>query len=187
MLLEDGKGRGFSAEVDEKQRLSTLAVTVGAELYSADSGNAYNINTGNITMSASGTLLYLKNTGDADIVISTLIVGLGSGTVSDLAEITVIRNPTGGDLITDATPVPMNVNRNFGSSNSLSSNVYKGKSGGIVTGGDEGVLFYQGVGGRMVSAMNLMLTKGTSMAIKLDPKLTSGSIKCYCALVIYTE
>ena len=99
----------------------------------------------------------------------------------------MIRNPTGGDLISDATAVDMNQNRNFGSSKTLTADVYKGKSAGTITGGDDIVLLYQGTDSRLFASLILQVPKGQSIAIKIDPKLSSGSVKAYCAAVCYLK
>lgn len=187
MRISDGKGRGYEAQVGSNNRLWTQTIQESEELHAIEEGNGYNINTGSITFSAAGTFLYVKNTGDDDIVVAAIAVGAGSGTTSDIGEITVISNPTGGDLISDATAVDINVNRNVGSSKTLSATVYKGKSAGTITGGSDAILFYHGTSSRLFGTINLTIPKGKSIAVKYDPKLSSGSIKAYCALVVYTK
>lgn len=186
-LIEDGKGTGQKARVDGNFRLHTEAVTESEGVHAVEKGDAYNINTGNISFSAAGTLLYLVNNEDKDLVIEAIAVGAGTGTVSDIGEITVERNITGGDVISDATAVSMNQNRNFGSNKTLSATVYKGKSGGTSTGGDDIILFYHGTSGRLFATINLVIPKGSNVSITYDPKLSSGSIKAYCAIVCHLK
>lgn len=185
MIIEDGQGNGYKAGVSSTKRLLTDSVTQTLQTYSVLQGDAYNINTGNITYSASGTCIYLLNNEDQDLYIEAIAFGAGSGTTSNIGEITVIRDPTGGDLISDATAVDMNQNRNFGSSRSLSATVYKGKSGGSVSGGNDIVLFYHGTSSRLYATLDMIVPKGKSIAVKYDPKLSSGSIKAYTALVCH--
>jgi hypothetical protein len=186
-LIEDGKGTGQKARVDGNFRLHTEAVTESEGVHAVEKGDAYNINTGNISFSAAGTLLYLVNNEDKDLVIEAIAVGAGTGTVSDIGEITVERNITGGEVISDATAVSMNQNRNFGSNKTLSATVYKGKSGGTSTGGDDIILFYHGTSGRLFATINLVIPKGSNVSITYDPKLSSGSIKAYCAIVCHLK
>jgi hypothetical protein len=185
MLIEDGAGKGNRAKVDSNLRIHAQTVEETESQHAAEIGDAYNINTGNITFSAAGTMVYFKNGETKDFVVEAVAVGLGSGTTSDSPEITVERNPTGGDLISDGTAVDMKQNRNFGSSKTLATGtlVYKGKSGGTSTGADDTILFYQTAAGRLYAPINLVITPGSSMAITIDPKLSSGSIKAYAAII----
>jgi hypothetical protein len=183
----DDSGSGYGAKVDKNHRVHTQSVTETEAQHAAEVGDAYNINTGNITFSAAGTLLYIKNNEVNDIVVEAIAVGQGSGTTSDIGEITVISNPTGGDLISDATAVAMNANRNFGSSKDLQADVYKGKSAGTITGGEDALLLYQGSSSRLFASITLILPRGSSIAVKIDPKLSSGTLKAYCAAIIHIK
>jgi hypothetical protein len=163
-------------------------VTEAEEVHAAADGNAYNINTGDVSFSAAGTLIYVKNNEDRDLVIEALAVGVGNtGTHSDIGNITLVRNPTGGDLITDATAVSMNQNRDFGSNKTLTVDDYKGKSGGTLTGGNNIAQFYQGANGRLFADINLILPKGSSIGITYDPNLSSGSVNAYAAIICYLK
>jgi len=187
MLVEDGKGTGLKAKVDTSYRLHVQSVAETEGLHAVVLGDAFNINTGNVTFSAAGTLLYIQNNEDRDLVIEAIAVGAGQATVSDIGEMTIVRNPTGGDLITDATAVDMNQNRDFGSSKTLSAFAYKGKSAGTLTGGEDTLLVYIGANNRSLISLNLQIPKGTSIGITLDPKLSSGTMKAYCAAVCYLK
>lgn len=187
MIIEDGRGSGTKARVDGNNHLHTHAITQAEILQALDKGDAYNINTGSITFSAAGTLIYIKNNEDQDLLIEAFAIGTGTGTFSDSGEITLIRNPTGGDLISDATAVSINQNRNHGSAKTLSVTVYKGKSGGTITGGNDSALVFQTGSTRSYNTINFLLPKGQSLAIKIDPKLSSGSMKAYAALICYLK
>jgi len=185
-VIKDGQS-GHTVKVDSNKRVHTQSVVETEAQHAVEVGQAYNINTGNITFSAAGTLLYIKNNEESEIIVEAVAFGLGSATVSDSAEIVLIRNPSLGDLVTDATPVDMNVNRNFGSSNTLLADVYKGKSGGTVTDGVDALLFYAKESSRVFAATTVLLKRGSSMALTIDPKLTSGSMKVYCAAVVHIK
>lgn len=187
-IIEDGKGAGRSAQVDDQNRLRTHSVTEPEALHSAEEGKAFNINTGLISITADATLLYIKNTEDADLVIEAVALGSFEGiTHSDDPYITLVRNPTGGDLISDATAVSMNANRNFGSSRVLSADVYKGKVGGTVTGGDDLAILQATPGGRSFYTIEFIVPKNTSTAVKLTANITSGSANWYCAAIVYVK
>lgn len=187
MLIEDGKGSGNKSRVDGNNRLHVQGIQESEELHAIEQGDAYNINTGEISFTAAGTCLYLKNDEDRDLVVSAIAFGTGTASTSDIGEITIERDTTAGDLISDATAVSMNANRNFGSNKTLTATVYKGKSGGTSTGGTDIVLFYHGSSARLFTTINLLLTKGSSLAVTYDPKLSSGSIKAYCAIICFLK
>jgi hypothetical protein len=187
MIFEDGTGKGNKAKVDGNNRLHTQAITETEALHAVEAGDAYNINTGNITFSAAGTMLYLLNSEDKDLVVEAIAIGIGTGATSDMGELTIERNTTAGDLISDATAVAMNQNRNFGSNKTLTATAYKGKSGGTSTGGNDIIYVYTGTDTRVFLTINLVLPKGSSMAVTYDPKLSSGSVKAYCAAIVFLK
>lgn len=186
MRILDGKGRGNVAEVGADNRLKVQSVTETLSLHEAEEGNAYNINTGLISITGDATLTYLNNTGDSDIVIEAIALGSFEGiTHSDDPYITLVKNPTGGDLISDATAVSMNQNRNFSSSNTLTADAYKGKVSGTLTGGNDIAILQVTPGGRSYYTIGLILGKGASLGIKLTANLSSGSANYYCALIVH--
>lgn len=190
MRLEDGTGTGYQVKVDSTNRLEARSIAESEAEKSAFEGNAYNINTGFIAFTGDGTLIYVYNDEDRDIFIESIALGNdGSGTHSARPYITIIRNPTGGDLISDATAVDMNVNRNFRSSKTLSTTtlVYKGKVSGTITGGADLGILNASTAGRDFYTINMVLGRGSSLAIKLTANLSSGTANIYCALIAHLK
>jgi hypothetical protein len=188
MILEDGTGKGNKQKVDANNRSHTQSVTESESLHSAEIGNAYNINTGNISLTGDGTLIYLKNNEDKDLVVEAIAFGNdGQGTHSFSPRYTIVRNPTAGDLISDATAVDMNANRNFGSNKTLTADTYKGKVSGTLTGGNDAVLLEGSDNGRDFFTINLILPKGSSIGIKYTANLASGTAGVYAAIVCYLK
>ena len=182
--IEDGKGSGRNAQVDTGFRLRTHAVTESEGLHATEEGNAFNLNTGLISITGDATLMYFKNNEEQDFVIEAVALGSFEGiTHSNDPYITLIRNPVSGDIISDQTAIAMNQNRNFGSSRALTADVYKGKVGGTVTGGNDIAILQATPGGRSFYSINFVVPKGSSCAIKLTANVTSGSANWYCALV----
>ena len=163
------------------------AISEPVSVHAVDQGDSYNLNTGNITFSAAGSLIYLKNNEDQDLIVTGLAFGLGAASTSDMGEITVAKNDTGGDLITDATAIDMNQNRLIGSSKTLTVDTFKGKSAGTATGGTDVALFYAGTSARSFFTFDLLIEKGSSISITFDPKLSSGTIKAYAAIICYLK
>jgi len=183
--LEDGKGSGRQVKVDSTYRLTTQSVIETEALHSTEAGTSYNMNTGLISISADATLAYYKNNGLKDFVIEAIAIGSFEGiTHSDDPYITLVRNPTAGDLISDETVSGvMNQNRNFGSNEDLSGYFYKGKVGGTITGGNDIAILQATPGGRSFYTINWVLPKGSSIGIKLTSNITSGSANWYCAII----
>ena len=192
MKILDSTGTGNGAKVDVNKRLHTQATTETESLHATEIGTGYNLNTGSITFTccsccSAGTLIYLKNNECLEIVVEAIAIGVGDGSVANIGELTLIRNPTGGDLICDATAVSMNANRNFSSNQTLCACVFKGKTAGTITGGTDVALFYQADNGRLFAPIDLVIPKGSSVALKYDPKLSSGSVKVYGALIVHLK
>ena len=195
VTIKDGSG-GNVAQVNSKKQLSVISVSETSTQNAAREGYAYNINTGLITLTSSTAsgVIYFKNdeapiNGESDLVIDSIAVGIGNtGTLASLSEIRVIANPTGGTLISAATPVDMKANRNFGSSNSLGTTTYsyKGVEGSTVTGGNQIALFYGG-SGRSFFPVDFILPRGSSIAITLDTQTTAGNTPIYIALIVHRK
>ncbi len=185
---------GDSMHVDANFQAHTFSVTETEQRQAAQKGNEYNINTGTIAFSTNSstrtTILYFKNDEDTDFIATGIAIGLGtrSATVSDAANIWVVRNPTSGTTITNANNVDMNSNTNFGSNKTLKSTTlaYKGADGeGATSGGTDHALLYM-TDGRLLANLNIELPKGSSVAIEIDGN-TSGTFNVYAALIGYVK
>jgi len=193
MIIENGVGNGSKALVDKNNQLHVLAESETIVQDAVKKGNAYNINTGwiDLTSSTESAVLYFKNNeapvnGESSISIDAIAIGIDSlGTTSGLSDITIIRNPTAGTIISSASNVDINQNRNFGSSNTLSSLAYKGAEGNTITDGNDFAKFGQAAGTRGYYSLDTILQKGSSIAIKIDTQTSSGTTRIYCALIIH--
>jgi hypothetical protein len=188
--IQDGTGSGNLAKVGSDNRLYTSTVNTESEEYASENGLAYNLNTGIITLTnATKTpVFYLKNNEDYDLIIGTLFYMTGASTGgSGNVLVEVIRNPTAGTIVSNATPVEMNVNRNFGSSRSLSVSAYKGATGNTLT---DGAKFIESILSTAtqrvpVSVGAVVIPKGSSIAIQITPSTGNTSmavefgVSCY--------
>jgi hypothetical protein len=180
---------GDVAKVDMNKRLHTQSLSEDESLHAAELGAAFNLNTGLNSYSADGTLAYLSNTDPTgrDLVVQTLIVGIGDGfTHTDFPVLTLVDTPSGGDLITDASVTGvLNANRNNGKSAALDGLFYKGKVAGTQTGGIDAAKFYLNKTGRTVFPVDWVIGKGKSIALTLDLTISGGSANVYIAIVCY--
>jgi hypothetical protein len=190
----DGTGSGKRALVDSNNQLHTFSITESEQKQAAELGNEYNINTGTIAFSTNSstrtTILYFKNDEDQDYIVTALAIGLGtrSATVSDAANVWIVRNPTSGTTITNANSVDIKTNANFGSNKTLKSTTlaYKGADGeGATSGGADHALLYM-TDGRLYAGLNIELPKGSSLAVEIDGN-TSGTFNVYGALIGYVK
>jgi hypothetical protein len=191
-----GGNNGNVAHVDNNKQVHVYAISEDEQRQATNIGNEYNLNTGLIALTGStaSAIAYFKNdespvNGESNFVFTQLIVGVfnRSVTVTDDPVVTIIRNPTGGDIISDATAMDMVSNTNFGSTNTLSSTTlaYKGKDGGTVTGGTDHAII-QAPEGRTAAKLNIDVPKGSSLGVKIDLN-TSGGCNVYLALVGYRK
>jgi hypothetical protein len=189
-IIKDGAGKGYSAEVDSKNRLHVDAVTLVRSANAVFDGDAYNINTGTINMTGTSRsgLLYVKNTGTNPIIIDTFIYLLGnSDAATGDTKIEIIRNPTTGTLIDSGTAFTP-VNRNFASAKTLSATVLKGAQGNTVTNGDvviESII--SGDGRQVVTVGAIIVAKNNSIAVVMTPKAGNSDQDVQMAISCYEE
>jgi hypothetical protein len=184
IMIKNGNS-GDIALVDERKRLHTQAVTFSATQQATTDGRSFNINTGWISISAESAILFFKNDEDADFVIDAIAMGVKDGDTNDIGWLTAIRNPTAGDIVTNALAVDMNQNRNFGSSALLKTTTlaYKGATGNSFTDGDDIAMFAQGDRGRLFATVDFDLPRGSSIGLRYEPSLASGTVEVYAAII----
>lgn len=188
-MIIRGPKNSEGAVVNAKGELATFSVSETEAQAALEAGLAYNLNTKDITSLTAGdaTLIYLKNEEDQPIIIEQMIIGIRGFTgLSDMAQWTTINNPTGGDLITDATTAPIQQNRKSrGKALSSDTLVYKGKAGGTVTGGDEELYGYIPNNTRLPIPIGVEIDSGDSFAVKIESDATAGT--AYCAIVCHVK
>lgn len=191
--LQDGTGSKRKAEVDTRFRLKTFAVSQNSVSNAGAIGNSYNANTGiiNLTSGNKSAVFYIKNNGNADLIIDSLFYLLGNSTggTGDVL-ITVLKNPTTGTLISNAVVMEMpGVNRNFGSGKLLNAEFYKGVEGDTFTNGEKVIesIFNQSPIRAAVGVGAIHLPKGTSLGIEITPGTGNTNLDVEFAASIYLE
>ena len=196
MRIDDGTGEGVSAKVDANKQLHVFALTENEQNSALEGGNLYNLNTGLIALTGTGSsaVMYLKNAespvnGESAIIISTIIVCVydRSATITDDATVTIVRNPTTGTIIDDASQADIISNSNFGSSNQLTSLCYKASATGkTLTDGTDHAIVNLSEGRTAINELNIDLPKGASLGVEIDLN-TSGGANVYVAVVAYRK
>jgi len=192
MIINDGKGTGYQAKVDVNNRLQTLSVSLAAAQASAIEGDTYNINTGtiNLTSANESALLYLKNNGIKDIHVTTIgyLLGNSTGGSGDL-DLNVKRNPATGTIVSGANAVDVNINKNFGSTKTLTIDAFKGAEGSTLTNGDIAYYSLQPNSGRayLINTGTLVIPQGSSIGISIIPQTgnTSMDVQVFLAVTEY--
>ena len=190
ITVQDGTGSGKSARVNSGNRLYTRGVDSTEGQQANLNGQAFNINTGYITLTnaVDTPVLYLKNNEDFDLIIEAIAVGIQPSTGGVSTEepyITVVRQPSSGTIISNATAVDINSNRNYASSNSLDVDAYKGATGNTISGGEDHLLIQQSDGGRAFATIDGVLPKGTALGVKIKPPTSNTSMDVYVAVICY--
>jgi len=191
MIIQDAQF-GYTAKVDKSNRLDTRGITKTETANATVEADSYNVNTGLITLTTAGEsgVMYMKNNEDRDINIDAIVAIFGpstGGAATDTNQIRVYRNPTTGTLISGAVDVDDNDNRNFGSSKTLLADAYKGATGNTITNGSVVVESLVGPGARVSFNIDLVLTKGDSIAISYEPSDSNTSMKCMAAIILHLE
>ncbi len=190
MKITDGVGTNRAAEVDSQNRLSTKAVSISERANATVEANSYNLNSGLITLTTAGEsgVLYLKNNDLRDLHIDAIIVILGpstGGAATDTTQIVFYKNPTTGTLISAATDADVKSNRNFGSSITLTADLFKGAEGVTITDGTAHIESLISPGNRVVFTIDEILTKGDSLAVSLEPNNSNTSMKVMAAITCH--
>ena len=193
MIITDGNGSGYQAKVSTDHRLATDSISFSRAEDAVELGDAYNINTGVISLTTANksATLYVKNNEGSPLIISNIfyLIGNSTGGSGDML-ITVRRNPTTGTLISNATAAEMaGVNRNFGSSKTLDANIYKGAEGSTVTDGDKVIesIFNQTPNRYILNVGSIDLPKGTSISFEITPATGNTSLDVQFALDCFLD
>lgn len=182
MILTDGTGSGFQAGVTNTHRLLVDSDSHDAIITAATDGKAFNLSTGLVTLTTASVsgLFYLKNNEIPNLIFSEILFQMNASTggAGGIGLWEIIRNPTGGTLISTATALSVRQNFNFGSTATLSVDAFKGAEGATITGGDVFSINHgQTVPNVFVTRfVNVILPRGASLATRFTPPAGNTSI-----------
>ncbi len=191
-FIKDGTGQGYLAGVDETNRIQTRSVSKSEDKEATENGDSFNINSGLITLTSDGEsgVLYLKNNDTEKIHVTAIVAILGpstDGSSTDTTRVRIYKNPTTGTLISGATAVDTNSNRNFSSSKTLTVDAYKGAEGSTITDGIVHIESLINPGSRVFFGIDEFLDKGNSIAVSYEPNDSNTSMKCMAAILCHKE
>lgn len=186
--LKDGTGKDYVAKVTNENKLATKAVTESELHHAIDLGNGWNMESGYLTLTSANAsgVLYLKNTStkimhvDLYVILTKASTGGAGGEV--LVE--VLRNPTGGTVISDASDANP-VNMNFSSSKTPSGVYYKGGEGKTFTGHDNAFVSKTTDDTRLLLGVLTVLPQGSALGVRLTPPTGNTSMEVNTIVELY--
>lgn len=171
--INDGTGTGYSLKIDNNNRAWTDSVVRTQKQEAALNGVGYNLSTGSIVLTTAGNsaVFYLKSNEINPVVIDRLLVILGNSTGgSGSGTITITRNPIAGTIVSGASPIAIQSNNDFGSTNTLNATIYKGATGDTITGGETRAITTRSTFIEPVEFVNqIILRRGSSVAVSYQP------------------
>lgn len=188
LKITDGLGRGYAAEVTSENKLVVDAVTHTSLEEASNKGDAYNVNTGTITLTSANksAVLWMENTGeDIEVHAWFYILGGSTGGSGDIL-VTVKRNPTGGTITTSGTSFSA-VNRNFKSGKTLDVTLYKGAEGLTITGGEDLLQTIVSSAGQrvMIGETAVILGRSNVIAFEITPQAGNTSMDLQFAMAVH--
>lgn len=100
-LLDDGKGRGFKAEVNEEQELVVRAITEAEiEHASATLGAAFSWDSTELNIDTGDTMLFVRNDGDTPLILDRATI-VGSNVICTWTILigSATTTPAGGAVV----------------------------------------------------------------------------------------
>lgn len=189
-IIQDGTGKANSGKIGTDFRFWVDSLQKTTAENASISGDAYNVNTGsiNLTSANKSAVFYLKNTGVNDLVFDSFfyLIGNSTGGSGDMI-ITILRNPTTGTIVSNAVAPDINVNKNFGSFNTITGDAYKGAEGYTFTNGDKYIesIFNQGSTRAVVGLGYTTLPKGSSIGVEITPATGNTSVNIEVAASLF--
>ncbi len=189
MRIEGGNNPHNSAHVNDDGRVEARAVSLSEQSFDSIQGDAYNVNTGNITLTnASETpIFYIKNdTEDRDLIVNRVFYSFGSSTGgSGDAFGKIYKNVTAGTILTATEFTPGNFN--LGSSKTLGVDARKGATGTTFTATASGIEFlFPAVSQRVLIAFeSIVIPRGASMLVTYTPPSGNTSMVLQAGANVY--
>lgn len=189
--IKDGTGTGNLAKVSEDNKLLVFGTIETEETNGVHNSTSFNIETGviNLTSGTKSGILYVLNGEDLDLIITGFFTLTGNSTGGSGDVMTTIEyNPTlaGSTLVSAGTPLTP-VNKNVGSSVTLSATVNQGFEGATVDAGLQSISSLWTSEGRLVVPITINLPKGRSVALTITPAAGNTSMNLIAAIDCYIK
>ena len=172
MQLEDGTGFGYKTKVDNTNRAKTRSITEPGSSEAASNGDGYIITSGLVTLTSANesAVLWFQNEDEEPLFMDDILfvatASSGGGSNSCIIRTKVTPTGLGSGTGNPAT----SINSNFGSSKTLimtSSEI--GQEAATITGGETGPTFVFPDEDTTIYDAQVVLQKGTGVAITVEP------------------
>lgn len=185
MIVEDGKGTGYSAQVDTTQRLRTRSVSEDPSIEATFNGDHYAITSGaiDLTSTSPSAMMYFINNEEFPLLIDRIILNSTDsvgGTVDEFffalfSNCTGMTNGNGNEAT--------QVNTNFSSNNTLNITSEKGAEGASLTGGTQ-VAGWRIENPTRMRIINVrwVFEKGAGIGVRITPPDSNTSMNTTVAL-----
>jgi len=187
--IQDGTGGANRVKVDETNRMLTRGVQISEQNESLNEGLDWNIETGykTLTTASASDLIYIKNTSEGHLIVSLYVVlaKASTGGSGDLL-IDILRNPTGGTVVSDALDCNA-VNMHFGSSKQPPVDMFYGGEGKTLTGHDNQLVSKTTADNRFLLPITTHLSRGSSVGVRITPPTGNTSMDINVAIEIYKD
>lgn len=186
-MIEDGQGSGMLAGVTPNHRLKTTGIDLSLTEAATESGDTYNINSAEATLTTTGesALLYLENLEPTNLIITSVVVAISDYVGTDgQPMLNVHRNPSAGTIISGASDCNEQ-NRNFGSTKTINMNCYQGVEGSTMTGADNTIpVFLPSTASATLIEFDtiVVLPKGSTYGLSWVPPAGMTSVKIIVAV-----
>ena len=177
--IKGGNNPGNLVHVDDDGKIQARAVSISEQAQKSLKGDAYNINTGLLTLTSDveTALFYFKNeTEDDSIVVPRIFLTFLSSDGTGELTSCVKKNITGGTVIVGTDLAPTNFN--FGSSKLPGITLKNGGSVLTFTGGSLGpeFLFTSDNQRHLIGFEAIILPRGASMTLTVTPPTGNTSM-----------
>jgi len=180
--IQDGTGTGRLAKVTVNNHLEAHSFTEGFKEFALTNTNAFNINTGKITLT-NGTatpVLYIENESEQTFVIPQIIYLLRASTGgSGDATIDIFKGITGGTIVSSPTNVDMRQSRNMGDDRVPDGKILKGATGDTRTGGTQVISTIAGASVKvLIEVGDIIIPPGRNICFEYTAPTDNTSQAC---------
>lgn len=187
--IKDGTGTGALVKIDSSHRMATAALSMTQIQEALGRCKTWNLGSGDLTLTSANAsaLLYLKNTGTKSLFIDLYVFLANASTGgSGLAEIEILRNPTAGTVVSDATAITA-TNMNFNCVDQPIADMYSGGEGKTLTGEDDILRSQMTSSDRLLLGILTELPTGASVGLRVTPPPGNTSMAIEAIMEIYEQ
>lgn len=183
--IADGTGKTRWARVDDSNRVHTRAVNIEAIQQAVEDGDAYIALAAEFTLTSanSSDVFYIKNDGDRDIQIDTVIhwLGTSTGATTDFYFLHVESNPGAPS----SSNVGVAANAKSGDSKTADVTVLGGTEGSAFATGGVAIRFPGKVGSYNEQDILGTIAKGKTAGFSITPPAGNTSVTGHIILRFY--